>query len=105
MKKAEMLAPLAGVDPDVYGVTTKNKEITVAWAKELYFRDKKAGLTRPGLSVHKLRHTCLTMLLHQGVDLMTLKLLAGQEDISTTAIYLHVNQEQLRSAIEKHPLG
>ena len=66
---------------------------------------EEAGLARPGLSIHKLRHTCLTLLLQQGVDLVTLKQIAGHENISTTEIYLHVSQQEVRSAIEKHPLG
>ena len=65
----------------------------------------KAGLSRPGLSVHKLRHTCLTLLLQEGVDLVTLKEIAGHEHLSTTEIYLHVTQKEVRNAIEKHPLG
>lgn len=65
----------------------------------------KAGLSRPGLFVHKLRHTCLTLLLQVGVDLVTLKEIAGHEHVSTTEIYLHVTQEEVRNAIEKHPLG
>jgi integrase/recombinase XerC len=66
---------------------------------------KKAGLTRRGLSIHKLRHTCLTLLMRQGVDLVTLQLLAGHEDIGTTAIYLHVSSKQTEEAMARHPLG
>jgi integrase/recombinase XerC len=65
----------------------------------------RAELTKPGLTVHKLRHSCLTMLLNAGVDLVTLKYIAGHETIRTTAQYLHVTQQQLRAAVEKHPFG
>ena len=65
----------------------------------------KAGLTRAGLSIHKLRHTCLTLLLQEGVDLITLQMLAGHEEIGTTAIYLHVSSEQTDTAMMGHPLG
>ena len=66
---------------------------------------RQAGLLRPGLSPHKLRHTCLTLLYREGVDLMTLKELAGHEDISSTEIYAHVDMSDVRKAVEKHPLG
>jgi len=66
---------------------------------------KQAGLARPGLSPHKLRHTCLTLLMREGVDLMTLKELAGHQDISSTEIYAHMNLEDVRDAVDKHPLG
>ncbi len=41
-----------------------------------------------------------------GVDLITLKYIAGHGSIiRTTAQYLHVTQQQLRAAVEKHPFG
>jgi len=64
-----------------------------------------AGLVRKGLSPHKLRHTCLTLLYREGVDLMTLKELAGHDDIGSTEIYAHVDMSDVRKAVEKHPLG
>jgi integrase/recombinase XerD len=64
-----------------------------------------AGLIKKGLSPHKLRHTCLTLLYREGVDLMTLKELAGHEDIGSTEIYAHVDMSDVRKAVEKHPLG
>lgn len=66
---------------------------------------QQAGLLKPGLSPHKLRHTCLTLLLREGVDLLTLKELAGHKDISSTEIYAHVELGDVREAVEKHPLG
>ena len=66
---------------------------------------KKAGVVKPGLSPHKLRHTCFTLLLREGVDIMTLKELAGHKDINSTVIYCHVDMGDVREAVEKHPLG
>jgi len=66
---------------------------------------KEAEILRPELSVHKLRHTCLTLLLREGVDIVTLKEIAGHDDIGSTEIYLHVTDEEVRLAVKKHPLG
>jgi len=66
---------------------------------------KQAGLTKPGLSPHKLRHTCFTLLLREGVDIMVLKELAGHKDINSTDVYAHVDMGDVREAVEKHPLG
>ncbi|EEG77469.1 tyrosine-type recombinase/integrase [Dethiobacter alkaliphilus] len=66
---------------------------------------KEAGLNKERLTVHKLRHTCFTMLLNAGVDLPTIKDIAGHENISSTEIYVHVTQREIRSAMAKHPLG
>ena len=64
-----------------------------------------AGLIKKGLSPHKLRHTCLTLLYREGVDLMTLKELAGHDHTCSTEIYAHVDMGDVRKAVEKHPLG
>lgn len=66
---------------------------------------KKAGMGREKLSVHKLRHTCLTLLLKAGVDLVTLREIAGHENISTTGVYVHITQSDVREAMERHPLN
>ena len=71
------------------------------------FRDlaEKTGVYRPGLSVHKLRHTSLTLLLKEGVDIRCLQEIAGHADISTTQVYTHVAGEDIRKQMEKHPLA
>ncbi len=63
----------------------------------------EAGIEKPNLSLHKLRHTCLTLLLKAGVDLPVLKEIAGHERISTTVRYTHVTQGEIRQALKKHP--
>jgi integrase len=50
---------------------------------------------------HDLRHTCATLLLEQGVDLVTVKDLLGHAQIHTTAdVYSHVRLRLQRGAIE-----
>ncbi|MEV6348078.1 site-specific integrase [Actinoplanes sp. NPDC051851] len=50
---------------------------------------------------HDLRHTCATLLLEQGVDLVTIKDLLGHAQIHTTAdVYSHVRLRIQRAAIE-----
>lgn len=50
---------------------------------------------------HDLRHTCASLLLEQGVELITIKELLGHAQISTTAdIYSHVRIRLQRHAIE-----
>ncbi len=65
---------------------------------------REAGISKPNLTLHKLRHTCLTLLLKEGVDLCTLKELAGHQTIRTTVVYTHVTQKEIREAIKKLPL-
>lgn len=64
----------------------------------------RAGL-REGITLHTLRHTFATLLLREGVDVRTLQRLLGHASIETTALYLHLDTEDLRGAIGRHPLG
>lgn len=57
-------------------------------------------------SVHKLRHTAATLMYKYGnVDIRALQELLGHESISTTQIYTHVDNDQIRSAVENNPLA
>ena len=65
-----------------------------------------AGLDSKKCSVHKLRHTAATLMYQYGqVDIRALQELLGHESISTTEIYTHVDNEQIRSAVENNPLA
>ena len=67
---------------------------------------KDAGLDGRGLSTHKLRHTCATLLYQQGnVDLLTLKAILGHESIATTQIYTHLADTAEREAMCCSPLA
>lgn len=68
---------------------------------------KNAGIEKASsYSVHKLRHTAATLMYKYGdVDIRALQELLGHESISTTEIYTHVDNEQIRDAVEKNPLA
>ena len=67
---------------------------------------KKAGIDSKKYSVHKLRHTAATLMYQYGdVDIRALQELLGHESISTTEIYTHVANEQVRQAVESNPLA
>lgn len=65
-----------------------------------------AGIDQDKYSVHKLRHTAATLMYKYGqVDIRALQELLGHESISTTEIYTHVDNDQIRSAVENNPLA
>ena len=67
---------------------------------------QKAGLDTNKYSVHKLRHTAATLMYQYGnTDIRALQELLGHKSISTTEIYTHVDNSQVRSAVESNPLA
>jgi len=74
-----------------------------------YIVDKeltRAGLDTRKFSVHKLRHTAATLMYKYGeVDIRALQELLGHKSISTTEIYTHVDNDQVRNAINQNPLA
>ena len=67
---------------------------------------QKAGLDTSKYSTHKLRHTAATLMYKYGqVDIRALQELLGHQSISTTEIYTHVDNEQVRNAVEANPLA
>ena len=67
---------------------------------------RKAGLDPNKYSVHKLRHTAATLMYQYGqVDIRALQKILGHESISTTEIYTHVANEQVRNAVDVNPLS
>ena len=79
-----------------------NRTVQIIVKKELL----KAGLDTKKYSVHKLRHTAATLMYQYGnVDIRALQELLGHESISTTEIYTHVDNKQIRAAVENNPLA
>ena len=67
---------------------------------------RAAGIDSRKYSVHKLRHTAATLMYKYGqVDIHALQEVLGHESISTTEIYTHVDNDQIRNAIESNPLA
>ena len=79
-----------------------NRTVQYIVKKELML----AGLDVNKYSVHKLRHTAATLMYQYGnVDIRALQELLGHESISTTEIYTHVANSQVRNAVESNPLA
>ena len=65
-----------------------------------------AGIVDGKYTPHKLRHTAATLMYKYGnVDIRSLQSILGHENISTTQIYTHVDEESLRAAVKSNPLS
>lgn len=98
---------LRGADRNALFISRLNKRIGRQAVQLMVYHYLGAiGLQGQQYSVHKLRHTAATLLYqYGGADVLVLKDMLGHENLSTTQIYTHVNNEQLRRAVDNNPLN
>lgn len=89
---------------DYVFINNLGKQISrIGFYKFLKEQALKKGITKE-ISPHTIRHTFATVLLKNGADLRVIQELLGHQDITTTQIYTHLINEQLkREYLEKHP--
>ncbi len=93
-------------DRDALFLSKRKERISNRMVQEIVKRELgKAGIDMNKYSVHKLRHTAATLMYQNGVDIRALQVLLGHESISTTEIYTHVDNKQVKNAVENNPLA
>lgn len=94
-------------DKDALFISRNNRRINKRSVELLVKKYiSKAGLDYQKYSPHKLRHTAATLMYKYGnVDIRSLQKILGHENISTTQIYTHVDDETLRQAVNLNPLS
>lgn len=93
-------------DHDALFTTRLGQPLGKHGVQDAFSRAKAAaGIDREGVTIHTLRHTFATSLLENGADLVSIQRLLGHSSLDTTAIYLHVQMDGLREAVQKHPLS
>ena len=99
--------PISGRDRNALFLSSRNERISRSSVHALVKKHlSAAGLDASEYSSHKLRHTAATLMYQTGnVDILTLKQLLGHSSVGTTQIYTHLQEFQVRAAIEQNPLG
>ncbi|SDN09572.1 Site-specific recombinase XerD [Psychrobacillus sp. OK028] len=67
--------------------------------------NQDSGLNKEKLTPHKLRHTSATIMYKSGADIRSLQHILGHTSVSTTQIYTHVEDKEIRGVIESNPFN
>ena len=102
----EVRSNSGAADPNALFISRRHTRVTRAGIHDmLKKRFAAAGLDSSKYSAHKLRHTAATIMLQNGVDVRTLQEVLGHDNLNTTQLYAHVEDEALRVAAQSNPLG
>ena len=76
----------------------------VQWGYNFHARCKRLGIKRKGLVPYSLRHSLITRLLEEDVNIFKVQKIVGHKRLETTAGYTHMTTKDIQQAITKHPL-
>ena len=97
---------IMGEDRNALFISSKMTRITPRSVERIckkYF--DAAGVDSSIYTPHKLRHTAATIMYREGnVDIRTLQEILGHSNLSTTQLYTHIKDEDMKSAAQNNPL-
>ena len=91
---------------DALFISYQNKRIGIDCVEDICAKAYKLmGLSEYGYNVHTLRHTAATLVYRETRDIVVLKEFLGHAQISTTEIYTHVINDEVKNAVNSNPLN
>lgn len=104
MNDVRRLGEIANGFEDILFLNRRGKQLTRAMIFTIVSQLAKDTNLKKKISPHTFRHSYATHLLENGADLRAIQQILGHESITTTEIYIHLNQTHLRDTIAQfHP--
>lgn len=88
-----------------YGAKVVKTFSRAAWNYSFHSRIKRLGIVRTNLTPYSLRHSLITRLLEEDVNLFKVQKIVGHKRLETTQQYTHLTTKDIKRAIEKDRLG
>lgn len=88
-------------DTEVLLVNSRGKPASTQFLRKLIKDNAKNAFTKQKVTPHMLRHSAACELLESGLDIRFVQRLLGHSSISTTEIYTHVNDKQLKDKVSQ----
>lgn len=77
----------------------------VEWGRRFHQRIKRLGIKRDNLTPYSLRHSFITRLLEEDINIFKVKKIVGHRRTQTTENYTHLTTKDTIETIKKDPLG
>ncbi len=75
------------------------------WKHQFGRRIEMLGIKRPHLTTYSLRHSFITRMLDEDINLFKIQKIVGHKKIETTAHYTHLTTKDILQTIRKDPLA
>lgn len=76
-----------------------------SWGFDFHNRIRRLGIKRANLSPYSLRHSFITRMLDEDVNIFKVQKIVGHKQISTTAIYTHLTTKDITTALQRDRLS
>ncbi|MCL5018874.1 MAG: site-specific integrase [Patescibacteria group bacterium] len=76
----------------------------VDWGYQFHQRLNRLGIKRKYLTPYSLRHSFITRMLEEDVNIFKIQKIVGHRDLRTTAHYTHLTTKDIQRAITRHPI-